>query len=454
MHVILMRRYADILSTQSESANTDPVSSPVKTSTSTSKAGLSDKITEVKKEAVKKARERDRDRYHRDSKKSAVIDIRPPEPTKQEAETEEAQPNEAADLPPETPASLDLFSPPPSSEPSAVRPESRDTPPPSDLNPLAATGDAFNAAGRATRRPRAGVSYAEPNLRDKMRRPTKALADAVGAEERIQRAAAGIKVESSDSLPTAADGMNTKLRTVVIKKENVSEPAWKHLPSESSQNQNYRAGATSPLGDRPRSINGGDLPPSVMTERRHRVSSIHNKPEEPSDGGEKHTSAAGTAIAALVAGTRKPKGTDSGKDEENLDEAMDKLEIYDFHGSSPADDEGTNAVNGGVIASRSSRRHSSVPSSSRHCVQQPSILEVAKEDVGSAARPRPSSRSTGRRRGTLGLDTTPVESSEEPPSNHVLNALTQAKSMAELKDVSDVTGRAERAASRRRSMML
>ncbi|KAI9928497.1 hypothetical protein MW887_001710 [Aspergillus wentii] len=42
------------------------------------------------------------------------------------------------------------------------------------------TPDMLNAPSRVTRRQRAVVSYAEPNLRDKMRRPTKELIDAVG----------------------------------------------------------------------------------------------------------------------------------------------------------------------------------------------------------------------------------------------------------------------------------
>ncbi|KAI9877905.1 MAG: hypothetical protein M1830_002460 [Pleopsidium flavum] len=415
-----------------KSANTDPVSSPGKTSRPT----INDKISEIKKEATKRAR--DRDRYR--ERKPAVIDIKPPEP---KYEAAQASP-ELTEPPPETPAALDLFSPQ-SSEPSAARPESRDTPPPVDLNPSSSTADAFSQGGRASRRPRGGVSYAEPNLRDKMRRPTKALADAVGAEERIQRAnsakAEGAEPES-DGAPAGSD--NAKLRTVLIKKVNGSETSWKHLPSESNQQQKYRAEPTSPLGDRSKTVNG-DLPPTVMTERRHRIPSNH-RPEEPTFD-DKHTSASGTAIAALVAGSRKPRETDRRRDVHDLDEAIQKVDIYEFHGSSPPDTETTNVSKEDLAASRSSRRHSAMPSSSRHAIQ---TAEPPKDDAGPGVRSKPSSRSLGRRRGTMGVAAAVVDVAGKDEGS----VLGQAQSIADLKDGSEKMGRAERAASRRRSMML
>ncbi|KAL1901489.1 hypothetical protein Sste5346_001896 [Sporothrix stenoceras] len=59
--------------------------------------------------------------------------------------------------------------------------EGRDTPPPADISSQGETS-------RPNRRSRASVSYAEPNLRDKMRRPTKELFDAVAGEGKyVQR---------------------------------------------------------------------------------------------------------------------------------------------------------------------------------------------------------------------------------------------------------------------------
>ena len=77
---------------------------------------------------------------------------------------------------PETPhPPLDLMSPPSTSIRSPRRTALRDTPPPTQRDAGA------GPAGRAARRQRGPVNYAEPNLRDKMRRPGKVV-DAVTGE--------------------------------------------------------------------------------------------------------------------------------------------------------------------------------------------------------------------------------------------------------------------------------
>ncbi|KAF4549954.1 Shugoshin-like protein [Elsinoe fawcettii] len=76
-------------------------------------------------------------------------------------------PTEAEPLPPKTP-SLDLFSP--TSAPSSSRPASALT---------TANSEGMEGTTRPSRRARAAVSYAEPSLNTKMRRPTKELVDAV-----------------------------------------------------------------------------------------------------------------------------------------------------------------------------------------------------------------------------------------------------------------------------------
>lgn len=68
-----------------------------------------------------------------------------------------------------------------SDRPHSTFAEGRDTPPPFDIS-------SQGEVARPSRRARASVSYAEPNLRDKMRRPTKELLDAVAGEGRyLQR---------------------------------------------------------------------------------------------------------------------------------------------------------------------------------------------------------------------------------------------------------------------------
>ena len=87
----------------------------------------------------------------------------------------------------------------------SVEPSRGDTPPPADIS---SNGEAV----RPSRRVRAAVSYAEPNLRAKMRRPTKELFDAVTGEGRYARRSSayenmqdgGAKRESMSSEVTKA----------------------------------------------------------------------------------------------------------------------------------------------------------------------------------------------------------------------------------------------------------
>ncbi|EHL03733.1 putative Shugoshin [Glarea lozoyensis 74030] len=110
-------------------------------------------------------------------------------------------------LEPETPAAVDIFSPS-SSQPSTARDaESRDTPPPPELK-------SGTEGIRPSRRARGAISYAEPSLRDKMRRPTKAFADAVDKDGKIVHAPT-IKHEDGHGV------------SFTIKTEAEDEDAWK-----------------------------------------------------------------------------------------------------------------------------------------------------------------------------------------------------------------------------------
>ncbi|KPM43337.1 hypothetical protein AK830_g3215 [Neonectria ditissima] len=83
------------------------------------------------------------------------------------------------------------------------------TPPPPDIN-------SSREPTRPSRRGRVAVSYAEPNLRDKMRRPTKELYDAVAGEGKNARRA-------SQAEPPAPD-------SVKVKREMDIGASWKKLP--------------------------------------------------------------------------------------------------------------------------------------------------------------------------------------------------------------------------------
>lgn len=85
-----------------------------------------------------------------------------------------------------------------------------DTPPPASITSQGETS-------RPSRRNRTAVSYAEPNLRDKMRRPTKELFDAVAGEGKYSRRSSQCDVLASD--------------IVRIKRESDVDVSLKSVPS-------------------------------------------------------------------------------------------------------------------------------------------------------------------------------------------------------------------------------
>ncbi|CAF9910231.1 MAG: hypothetical protein ALECFALPRED_006429 [Alectoria fallacina] len=393
-----------------KSVNTDPVNSPVKVSR-TSK----DKVTEAKEDLAKIARGRNRPRDIIRPKNPGIARGIAKDKEMPIKDTEVRKPLEA---PPETPAPppSDLLSPR-SSEPSAARPDSRDTPPPPDLGPDTGTG----SFGRASRRPRGSVNYVQPNLRDKMRRPTKELVDAVGAEERARIA----KAEDDAS------------NSVFIKQEEDADaiPHWKIYAPKTDERA--RPEPTSPLSNK---VGAADLPASITTERRRRtvVPALDDNAIDPV----KPTSGAASAIAALTAGAQRSKRREeedpSGSEKrEQTREPTERTSIYDFTGSPPVDPIGKNAsdTDQETVAKtvRSSRRHSSVPAS-------------AVPGTGSIM----ISRRGDRRRETL------VARESGETAEKAEGQISRTKSVLEPGAGSEeaAVGRGERAASRRKSMMI
>lgn len=100
-------------------------------------------------------------------------------------------------LEPETPSADPEVVFPDTPETKSTGEKPRDTPPPADIN-------SHGETSRPSRRVRASVSYAEPNLRDKMRRPTKEMLDAVSGEGKYRRSSSAHHTTSvSASKPTA-----------------------------------------------------------------------------------------------------------------------------------------------------------------------------------------------------------------------------------------------------------
>ncbi|MCJ1392216.1 hypothetical protein MMC18_005083 [Xylographa bjoerkii] len=457
-----------------KSVNTDPVLSPRKPS----KATVDDKIADIKKDISKKPYDRERSRV----KSSALRPVRSVQDTDRKTkivsiiedvvypETDTViQSTVATIVPPATPIypDPDLLSPL-SSEPTASRPDSRDTPPPGDIHPDATSTSSIAATGRATRRPRGSVSYAEPNLRDKMRRPGKELVDAVGADERVQRAAT---VKAEDQLighTTAIIDKNvhishvvhraepTRIHPVVIKKEEGPEDHGGYRARDRQKGLETRAEPQSPLSAKTAAV--GDLPISVLMDRKKRslelphtnnrqqteIASAITKPA----AGTIPSSGSSSAIAALVAGTRTKQSNNlredvvwHGKYQNAAVKAAASVtpDVYDFQGSSDIE------VKHSPVHARSSSTSS--------------IAETKPSDVGERLRVARRTSSVADINGAAPYVKTSTGSirgrkRRETLSNAAENEDNNVKASMEVGGKSEVGTRAERAVARRRSMLV
>jgi hypothetical protein len=376
-------------------------------------------------------------------------------------------------LPPKTPAVEDIFSPP-STEPSTQRPENKDTPPPGDLSASYQTGQ----AGRPGRRARPQVSYKEPSLSVKMRRPDAKLVDAV-----IDRRTS---VETQGAPPTT------------IKREPNGDVAWKPVSAVSGRGGEEVAEVGSPLREK--------------LDRRDQDSKTSPATDQP----EERRSSASKAISALINETstakRKasaPKSTSEPletKPQEQLVPLKDtvdvkhevqenKLDVFDFTDSSPADTVANSRarINELAKAARTARRHSAMPTTSSSSTVASFEREDRKVEREKAEGALPSvhkrtgsgsikssstsslnrnssanslARSTSSARPAAGVRENKVNGVGNLPTNASTNDLraktdgSSTEKEAEVKvrdrerERETSTLRAERAASRRKSMML
>ncbi len=130
-----------------------------------------------------------------------------------------------------------------------------DTPPPADIS---STGE----MSRPSRRVRASISYAEPNLRDKMRRPTKQLFDAVAGEGKFVHR--GTK-QDEHSGPTSS----SKVRS---EPEGSTGRSDKILAAGDPTSKAQLQALLSPLAQK--DVLPETLPNTVVTERRKRPSAV------------------------------------------------------------------------------------------------------------------------------------------------------------------------------------
>ncbi|KAK7980133.1 hypothetical protein PG989_012590 [Apiospora arundinis] len=224
----------------------EPVNSPKKST----KPGLPADIGKPKSSA--KREEQNKERLVKSKQKLEDVQANIPAPIEVNMLEEPLAPVVATiDVEPESiSADPDLFAP--SSPEPMVEPREniRDTPPPTEISNDGETS-------RPSRRNRTAVSYAEPNLRDKMRRPTKQLFDAVAGEGRAIR-------RTSQSKPGG--------EPMSIKSEEKSQ-IWKELPSAVPSSAASDI-AASPLAQKVNrsSPPAAALPMSVVTDRKKRSS--------------------------------------------------------------------------------------------------------------------------------------------------------------------------------------
>ncbi|RYO79745.1 hypothetical protein DL766_006881 [Monosporascus sp. MC13-8B] len=291
----------------------------------------------------------------------------PAPPQQQEPDGPSTEPN----------PSVPRFPEPPASAATTAREEVYGTPPPLDISSRGETT-------RGSRRTRPAVSYAEPNLRDKMRRPTKQLLDAVAGEGKslqMRRVSSSSSQSRQSELPTPASASSSSSSAVRPSGPVVVSPrlaaVWKNIPdasaAEATDNMppsplaRKTAGRASP----PR---GSDLPTTVVTDRRKRNSSALAEPVEA-------TSSNGKVAAPKIPTNRR------------LEEiAAREAEVARmFDGPDDNDNDSNSGSGSGSGSSSPTGRTSKVPTSTSRIARSKRLSSVA------AAREDPSEQQNEKR---------------------------------------------------------
>ena len=270
-----------------------------------------------------------------------------------------------------------------------------------------------------------------------MRRPGKELVDAVSADERVSRAGS-VTIESVRAVSEGAKGL--EVGEVRIKKEKEEEEEeqegwearWKNLPNANDRRSSGVQDGQEKEREKDKEVdNISNLPSSIMTDRRRRVSTL--PPSSSSSSTDLHsdlapsTSATSTTIAALASTSTQRKASSRGQ----VVDTKPEKDVFAFDGSSPAD---AAPAPQDPKAGRAARRVSSVPHSLGN-------------EAGRAGEHGERIKS-GRRRDTLSV----AAAGEKTVGGHMRSGSADMKGDRERSDAS--LGRAERAAGRRRSMML
>ncbi|KAF2127281.1 hypothetical protein P153DRAFT_368594 [Dothidotthia symphoricarpi CBS 119687] len=424
----------------SKPVNTDPVLSPKKQRSSIQeKSDKLDKPEKPEKKLLPKPRGRVRLNITRTITPPELPMLSMPEPIP----TAEIN---LDSLPPKTPFADDIFSPP-STEPSTSRPENKDTPPPGDLSSADQTG----MAGRPGRRARPAVSYKEPSLSTKMRRPDAKLVDAV-----IDRRTS---VEPQTA-PSTCGKMD-------VKREPGEELSWKPVPVAPGRGAEEEMEVGSPLRQKlDRRETNQDSKTASSTESEFRSSTaskaISALINETSIAKRKAAAASALNTASTKATTEPtelislPKRDSTVKQEEK---EKDNLAIFDFTDSSPVEPANPRTrINELAKAARNARRHSSVPTSSTTDDRKTDgALPLLHKRTGSGT--VKSTSTTNLAKSTTAARLVGKEKKPGlPASGDNLDSKPNADGVAEDRDEMRAAAtsslRQERAASRRKSMMI
>ncbi|KAI0596045.1 hypothetical protein F4775DRAFT_566244 [Biscogniauxia sp. FL1348] len=394
-------------------SSNDIINSPKKAST---KPPVQDEVAKAKADMKREEQNKERTKPKKDTTPIEIPSLAPPPAPVASIEIEQDH------LSPEP-----QLTAPDSPEPLASKEETRDTPPPADISSRGETS-------RGSRRARAAVSYAEPNLRDKMRRPTKQLLDAVSGEgKNIRRTSQSMKDEPFSG-PSS-----------VVKSESRSVPCKDVSTARStSSDANHADIMASPLIQKTvRSAPLDDLPISISTDRKKRNSSAVVSSSEPESSGGSNTKSASKGPNRRL--------EEIAAREEEVAKIFERPDIYEFT-SSPKD--GAKSAAAPAPAEDAPKRRAGRPASSRRgsaMVREdpdPSEVESSSEKPATTG-----GRGGPRKRGSRASMMLPKKSKmdvEDHDSPNIEGDSLESTSSAEVD--SSTTG--SRASIRRRSMML
>ena len=359
---------------------------------------------------------------------------------------------------PQTPAFLNLISPS-SSQPSETQF--------GFISGRPASPRPCNARG--SRRARSQVSYAEPNLISKMRRPTKDLVDAVArnSKQSSSSVTCGISSIKKEEQEEDAKGLQlTGVRTILINKVEPLGKDWK--PSSASTNQTImRPDPQSPLRDKEEAPKQ-QISTDRLTSRERRRSTFH-----PTDRGARQSLSSAANSTPMASGHEAAEGEmDMQGTEPSLQRALESLDIYDVKDFSPPP-----TLSHSASPAASEKSHGGT--SSRPPNARPPSRTDLHRATSTGSAPRITSTRPNSRRQTLssnsngssnGVPTAPNPTTTtgaaratepQPPrwnSSKDLKAVISAAASAETaKDGNGGGGvgpKGERMANRRRSMML